>query len=78
MNFVKNETLKMRIVSKSKILKCEFLDKLRILAPVCDAMFEAPKKHFCGLDNSEIRIVNVQLLENWGRTKRKKLLQFFL
>ena len=34
-DFVKNETLKMRILSKSEILKCEFLDKLRILAPVC-------------------------------------------
>ena len=35
MNFVKNDTLKMRILSKSEILKGEFLDKLRILAPVC-------------------------------------------
>ena len=33
-NFVKNETLKMRILSKKKneILKCEILDKLRIFA----------------------------------------------
>ena len=32
-NFVKNETLKMRILSKkNEILKCEILDKLRIFA----------------------------------------------
>ena len=27
----------MRILSKNEILKCEFLDKLRIFAPVCRA-----------------------------------------
>ena len=36
MNFVKNETMKMRILLKNEILKCEFLDKLRIFAPVWD------------------------------------------
>ena len=39
MNFVKNDTLKMRILSKNEILKCEFLDKLRIFVPVCDDGF---------------------------------------
>ena len=37
MNFVKNETLKMRILSKNEILKMGFFffDKLRGFAPVC-------------------------------------------
>ena len=33
-NFVKNETLKMRFWSKNEILKCEFFDKLTIFALV--------------------------------------------
>ena len=35
-NFVKNEDLKMWILSKMLSSKCEFLDKLRIFAPVCN------------------------------------------
>ena len=33
-NFVKNETLKLRILGKVRFSKCEFLDKLRIFAPL--------------------------------------------
>ena len=40
-NFVKNETLKMQILSKNEILKCEFLDKLRIFALVRSGAIEA-------------------------------------
>ena len=34
-NFVKNVILKLWILWKMKFLKCEFLDKLRIFAPMC-------------------------------------------
>ena len=35
LNFVKNEILKMWILRKVRFSKCEFLDELRIFAPVC-------------------------------------------
>ena len=34
-NFVKNEIFKMWILWKVRLWKCEFLDKLRVFAPVC-------------------------------------------
>ena len=38
-NFVKNETLKIWILSKMRIWKCEFLDKMWIFAPVWSDYF---------------------------------------
>ena len=40
MNFVKNEVLKMWILSKMRCWKCDFSDKLRIFAPVFSAFYE--------------------------------------
>ena len=34
-NFVKNETSKLWILSKMRFSKCDFLDKMWIYAPVC-------------------------------------------